>query len=485
MKKRTRKNRRWTIAFSCFLLSAMVFSMLMVPLMYNQLGSIDTAEAGKFGNITPTSFELQLLEKINENRSANGAGPLSLNTSLWWIARAHSRDMIDYDFFEHSSSSQGQFNGASFSQRIRNYADYSGSLIGECIAWNSWGPDPEWCMSTWKGSSGHWNIIIDPDYTEIGLGIIQGEWDGWSNSGLYTADFGGYSLSVDLVMDESDIQFNPSSPQQDEQVIISTAIHNQGSTDTYPVSVRFYDGDPDLDGVLIENEVHIPHILIHGESVTVNITWDTTEKTGNHDIYVVVDPTNSIYETNENNNKAYKSINLGPEPNPSIHLSFGWNLVSFPYLVSDTNLDSVLSSIDGEYDMVQYYDSSDSIDSWKSHHSQKPSILNDISYLDNEKGFWIHVTKVGGTDLIVSGSAPSSPQSITLHSGWNLVGYPSTTSMLRACALNNLDFGTQILAIQYFNQTTKSFENIEDSMPIVPEFGYFIFATKDCEWIVN
>jgi hypothetical protein len=393
--------------------------------------------------------------------------------------------MIDYDFFEHSSSQEGQFNGASFSQRVKSYAGYSGSRVGECIAWNSWGPDPEWCMSTWKDSSGHWNIIIDPEYTEIGLGILQGEWDGWSSSGLYTADFGGYTLSVDLTLDESDIQFNPSSPGPDETVIISATIYNQGSTDAYQVSVRFFDGDPDSGGMQIGNDVVIPHILIHGESTLVNISWDTSGETDSHDIYIVLDPANSIDENNENNNKVFKIINLSSAPNPPIHLNYGWNLVSFPYIVSDFGLDSVLNSINGEYDAVQYYDPSDPSDLWKGYHSQKLLNLNDLTDLDNKKGFWIHVSESAGADLVVVGIIPTSPQSIALKSGWNLVGYPSTTSRLRPQALNNLDFGTQIDAIQYFNLSSKSLENIEEGMVLKPGIGYFVHAIMDCDWIVN
>jgi uncharacterized protein YkwD len=110
MKGRTKKKGPRPLALSRPFIMVLVFTMLLVPLMYNPLGAIDSVEAGKYGNITPTDFELQLLDKINENRSQNGAGPLSLNTSLWWVARAHSQDMIDNDFFDHTSSEEGPFN---------------------------------------------------------------------------------------------------------------------------------------------------------------------------------------------------------------------------------------------------------------------------------------------------------------------------------------------------------------------------------------
>lgn len=475
--------------FKRSVMAALIMLMFLFSFLYAPYNIIQNAEAGKYGNIVPSTFELQLLDKINENRSDNGAQPLKLNTSMWWVARAHCQDMIDYDFFDHTSSPEGQFSGATFSERVRNYADYASSYVGECIAWNSWGPDPEWCMDAWKNSPGHWSIIIDPQFTEIGMGIVQGEWDGWQNSALYTADFGRYTISVDLTLSESDIDFNPQSPGQGDPVLITATIHNQGSTDSYPVQARIYDGDPDLGGVQIGTNKDIPHILIHGESAQVNVTWDTTGETGSHDIYIVVDYNDIILESDEGNNKAYKAIIINdtspPDPpqNFSASLHYGWNLVSFPLVVSDPDLDLVLDSINGDYDAVQYYNSSDAYDSWKHFNIQKPSYMNDMQYLDDKKGFLIHITNFQGVELIVEGDAPSFPLSIHLNSGWNLVGYPSETAQLRDDALNNLVFGDEIDAIVGQDNMTKNLRDIEVLDYMAPGKGYWIHATYDCDWI--
>jgi uncharacterized protein YkwD len=471
------------------LVKTLIISMLLFSFLYIPNNVVQNAEAGKYGNIVPSTFELQLLDKINENRSDNGAGALRLNTSMWWVARAHCQDMIDYDFFDHTSSQEGQFSGATFSERVRNYAEYASSYVGECIAWNSWGPDPEWCMDAWKNSPGHWSIIIDPQFTEIGLGIVQGEWDGWQNSALYTADFGRYTISVDLTLSESDINFDPQSPIQGDPVLITATIHNQGSTDSYPVQARIYDGDPDFGGVQIGADKNIPHILTHGESVWVNVTWDTTGETGSHDIYVVVDYNDIVSESDEGNNKAYRTITINdtspsyPPQNFSVSLHYGWNLVSFPLVVSDTSLGQVLDSISGEYDSVQYYNSSDTYDSWKHFNIHKPSNMRDLQNLDNKKGFLIHVSNSQGVELTVEGDAPSYPFSIHLNSGWNLVSYPSETAHLRDDALKNLVFGVEIDAIMVQNNVTMSLEDMEAVDYMKPGKGYWIHATEDCDWV--
>lgn len=471
----------------CRIISLTILFILMMSIL-SLPGILYSTEGGKYGDIEPLSPELQLLAKINENRSQNGADPLKLNATLWWVSRAHCQDMIDHDFFDHPSSEEGPFNGASFSERVKNYAEYENGYIGECIAWNSWGIDPEWCMSAWKNSAGHWNIIINPNFNEIGIGILVGEFDGYSNCAFYTADFGGHYLSVDLSVSDTDIQFSPISPQEGDNVEISAKIHNLGDTDAYPVKVKFYDGDPDSDGSQIGDEQEILHILIQNEYATVRVNWDTTGDPGSHDIYVVVDRDNIIDEIDETNNKAYQTLVIdggSPPPPPPISLIHGWNLISFPYVVSDTSFDQVLSSIQGKYDIVQCYDSSDSSDPWKNHHTSKPSSMNDLTDLHNNMGFWIHITDPEGAELSLDGMLPTSPLNITLKKGWNLVGYPSSTSKTRANGLNNLDFGTEIDMIMYYSSDSSSWETMNHNDHFEAEYGYWVHTTQDCIWIVQ
>ncbi|UCE38020.1 MAG: hypothetical protein JSW00_01910 [Thermoplasmata archaeon] len=466
------------------LIAVSLFLILSLSIFTISVNFIHPVSGGKYGNIVPTIYEIQLLEKINENRTANGAGELRFNASLCWVARAHSQDMINHDFFNHTSSEEGPFAGATFYERVGDYAEYESPYIGETLAIKTWGIDVESTMASWKNSPSHWDIIIDPNFHEIGLGLLEGEWNGSPNAGLHTAVYGGGSVSIDLSIDGADIGFEPSSPYEGQDVIITATIYNQGTTDAYPVNVEFYDGDPDAGGVQIGDEYSISHILIHGESETVNIIWDTKGSVGSHDIYVVVDYDLLISETNEDNNKAFKTIIVSPVA-WSIHLDLGWNLVSFPINISNTSMEYVLSSISGEYDAVQTYNSSDTSDSWKHHHISKLPYMNDLYNLDNRIGFWVHVVDSDGADLMLPGEAPSSPQNVTLNEGWNLVGYPSTTKRLRNDALNNLNFGGEVKAILYQDNITKVIKHLDELEYMEPGKGYWIFATEKCEWVVN
>ncbi len=466
-------------------MATLVFTILIVSTLPLPLNIVQPAQAGKFGDIVPTSEELELLAKINENRTGNGAGVLKLNSSLVWVARAHSQDMIDFDWNTHPSPPGSQFGeGTMPKERANDHAGYTNTYIGEIIYTNTAGINVEGAMSAWMASQDHKDIILDPAFHEVGIGLLEGEWSGWPSCGLHTVVFGGGSVSVDLTVSSGDITFDPSSPNEGQLVDISAVIHNNGATDAYPVVVEFYDGDPDSGGIQIGLEQQVPHILVQGESATVNVTWDTTGEGDNHDIYVVVDGNNIISETNEANNKAFRTLVVNG-PFPPIHLEEGWNLVSFPHIVSNTNLEDVLTSINTEYDTVWSFNSSDIMDSWKHYHTSKPSNMNDLSDLDNKIGFWIHVTDADGAELVVDGDLPTSPQSISLKAGWNLVGYPSTSSRLRNESLNNLDFGTHISVIRYYDTTTDTLKDVGINDYMGPGKGYWMLATQDCTWIVN
>lgn len=480
-------DRRWRVYLLRYHLNRVIaLSMSMVLILTiipNTLNVTYPVSGGKYGDITPTSYELELLNKINENRTENSAVPLKLNASLIWVARAHSQDMIDYDFFDHVSSEDGQFDGATFQERVLDYAEYENGYVGECIAYESWGIDPEGVMSMWKNSPGHWNIIINPNFREIGIGLLEGDWDGWTNAGLHTAAFGGHSLSVDLLTSSQDIEFDPVNPYEGREVNIQVTIYNKGITDAHPVEVKFFDGDPQSLGILIDT-IQIPQILIHGEETTASALWDTKDLAGEHDIYVIVDHDNIISESNEINNIGVKSLTV-EALNPSIILEPGWNLVSFPYNVTESNLENVLSSINGKYDIVSAYDPLKTPSQWLHYNSLKPPNTNQLLNLNNNMGFWIHINQSNQVELIVNGDSPSAPSHIQLYAGWNLIGYPSETKRARVDALNNLVFGDDVDIIQWYDSQNQTYLNLKESDFMESGWGYFIHAKQDCSWIVN
>jgi parallel beta-helix repeat protein len=167
-----------------------------------------------------------------------------------------------------------------------------------------------------------------------------------------------------------------------------------------------------------------------------------------------------------------------------IVLKQGWNLISIPLIQMDTGLDFVLESINGSYDAVQWYNISKSSDSWEHYHISKPSHLNDLEGIDHAMGFWIHITNPGDTIFLYNGTQPTSNQSITLHPGWNMVGYPSLTNRNRTAALNNINYGTDVDAIWTFNAATQTWQEIGSSDYFELGRGYWIHSKVTKVWDV-
>ncbi len=185
------------------------------------------------------------------------------------------------------------------------------------------------------------------------------------------------------------------------------------------------------------------------------------------------------------------SVDHYPLMEPYIHkplenytiLKQGWNLISIPLIQATQNLTKVLEMIAGYYDSVQWYDITNINDPWKHHKVGKP-YGNDLNKLNETIGFWIHITQPGDTIFIYNGTQPISNQIITLHPGWNLVGYPSLTNHNRTEGLNNLTFDTHVNAIWTYNAATQKWKEIGPSDYFELGRGYWIHAKTKCEWEV-
>ncbi len=167
-----------------------------------------------------------------------------------------------------------------------------------------------------------------------------------------------------------------------------------------------------------------------------------------------------------------------------LYLFEGWNLISVPFIQSDTEINSVLSPITGSYDALQFYNSSDIFDKWKHNHNGKPSYMNDLENIDNTMGFWIHITNPGGVLYEYPGSQQTSNQIILLQPGWNMVGYPSQAHYNRTKGLNNLTFGSEVDSIWTYHTEVKRWKEVGVNDYFEVGRGYWIHAISECEWEV-
>jgi uncharacterized protein YkwD len=149
-------------------------------------------------NLTPAAGNVEqvraaVLCLINQEREHHGEGALAPNAKLTHAAQAHSRDMVEQDYFSHVAP-----DGATPLERMRasGYLPNSqdGYVVGENIAWGTmWLATPQSIVSAWMASPGHRANILDGAYRETGVGVeprppaslAEGQ-----PGALYTQDFG-------------------------------------------------------------------------------------------------------------------------------------------------------------------------------------------------------------------------------------------------------------------------------------------------------
>lgn len=130
------------------------------------------------GSGTMSSDESRILQLCNAERSKAGVSPLKANNDLTKLARMKSQDMVNKNYFSHQSPTYG-----SPFDMMKNYG-ISYMYAGENIAMNQ---TADKAFTAWMNSEGHRKNILNPNFTEIGVGIA-GKGGG---SNLYTQEFIG------------------------------------------------------------------------------------------------------------------------------------------------------------------------------------------------------------------------------------------------------------------------------------------------------
>ena len=119
--------------------------------------------------VDPTA-EAAVLALVNEARVDAGCGALTADPALAAVARAHSADMRDRDYFSHTSPE-----GLSpFDRAERAGIDYSRA---ENIAFGQ--ADATAVMEAWLESPGHRANILDCELTKLGVGVAEGPGGPW------------------------------------------------------------------------------------------------------------------------------------------------------------------------------------------------------------------------------------------------------------------------------------------------------------------
>lgn len=108
------------------------------------------------------AYEEEVIRLVNEVREKNGLKPLTKNWELCRVARYKSQDMVENRYFSHTSPTYG-----SPFQMMKAFG-LAYRTAGENIAFGQ--RTPQEVMNAWMNSDGHRANILNPSFTQIGVG---------------------------------------------------------------------------------------------------------------------------------------------------------------------------------------------------------------------------------------------------------------------------------------------------------------------------
>ena len=162
------------IALRCAVLVCLAFSMLVAT---------PTARAAAGDRSCVDSVEFAVIALINDYRAENGVPPLWMSQTLSDAAEYHSASMATNGYFSHDLAAEG----ITWSQNMTNHGYSYNTWRGENLAGGQ--SSAEDVFAAWVNSSPHNAVMLNADFTAIGIGMI------FSDPALYgwywTTDFGG------------------------------------------------------------------------------------------------------------------------------------------------------------------------------------------------------------------------------------------------------------------------------------------------------
>jgi uncharacterized protein YkwD len=119
-------------------------------------------------------FARRIFSRINEIRVINGAGELQWSDAVAECAQQQSERKVELRFPGHEDPERG-----GVAERLQR-AGIGWSRCGENLFMEKGWDDPvNYALVCWWYSPGHQANLLNPDYTETGVGLAQGEDGAW------------------------------------------------------------------------------------------------------------------------------------------------------------------------------------------------------------------------------------------------------------------------------------------------------------------
>ena len=134
--------------------------------IYPNSSSSGSSTTGSGSQISSSmnSNEIEVFELINKQRTNNGLKELKVDEELQRVARIKAQDMVDNNYFSHTSPTYGS------PFQMLNSFKISYKTAAENIAGNS---SNTGAVNSWMNSSGHKANILNSSYNYTGIGVVS------------------------------------------------------------------------------------------------------------------------------------------------------------------------------------------------------------------------------------------------------------------------------------------------------------------------
>ncbi|MBD3185136.1 hypothetical protein GF312_22845 [Candidatus Poribacteria bacterium] len=221
-----------------------------------------------------------------------------------------------------------------------------------------------------------------------------------------------------------------------------------------------------------------PLKAIPGDKVSFYIRGVRTNNVNGEDVI----PGTTLHEVTE---KPIVNVNIeAPNEIPfSIDLKAGWNLISIPVWLTNTNRDAVLDTILDSYISIWQYIPSP-VNDWLTYNNiDKDGLLDTVQ---SGIGYWIEMEN---DDTLTVLGLPIENGNIDLPAGWSLVGFNSLKSISYEDALNSVfnSYNSIWTYIPFPVNDWISYEKGEDypDLDVTPGFGYWFEMDQEDTWEIQ
>lgn len=172
-----------------------------------------------------------LLTLTNNQRVNNGISILRENAKLNQAAYLKAKDMLDYDYFAHTSPS-----GKSPWYWL-DLVGYNYQYAGENLAIDFL--DSEQLFQAWYASSTHRANIINPKFNDIGIAVVKGEFKGRETT--VVVQYFGTEIPVQTVQAKTPtvVSNKPTQPVYSGSTPSSTSLSSKKATTTPSVQPKY------------------------------------------------------------------------------------------------------------------------------------------------------------------------------------------------------------------------------------------------------